>query len=287
MNDKPLVRNIFSPHSFPDPICNTANAIRHRKEDIMAPVWTRAALVAGVVGFVLWWGLSGGYANGATVQLSNVLSEGDAALCEEEFPSDARAMLVYQQNDGETKLSIMVDKARPNALFTVWLLLDGTSPLTGVVPTPMVPSHVVAELVPVTPPVGFPFGLQSPPFEASDGDTTVYMDSTDPAGTGPGFGTRTVVPNGFYTDRFGRGMFETRLDFELVGGAYPFNRIAIPGRVSPGDLARVSIGLNIPDVGVTPFAVVSHCKDEKGHGLVFRANPKTGDQGWFFFVPEP
>jgi hypothetical protein len=253
----------------------------------MAEFLTRAALIAGVVGFVLGWSLPGGYANGASVQLTNVLSKDDAALCEEEFPSDARARLVYQQKDGETWLRIMVDKARPNALFTVWVLLAAPSLLTGVEPTPMVPSDVVAELVPVTPPVGFPFGLQSPPFEAGDGDTMVYMDSTDPTGTGPGFGTRTVVPNGFYTDRFGRGMFETHLDFEVVGGAYSFDRVAIPGRVSPGDLRPVSIGLDIPDVGVTPFAVVSHCKDEKGHGLVFRANPETGDQGWFFFVPEP
>jgi hypothetical protein len=73
----------------------------------------------------------------------------------------------------------------------------------------MVPSNVVAELVPVTPPVGVAFGLQSPPFQAADGDTTMYMDTT-----GPGFGTRTAVPNGFYTDRCGQGMFEAHLDFE-------------------------------------------------------------------------
>jgi hypothetical protein len=258
------------------------------KEDIMARFVRRSTLVAGVIGFALWWSLSAGYANGATVQLSNVLSPGDAALCEEEFPSDATARLVYQQGDGHTQVRILVDKARPHALFTVWVILAKPSPLTGVEPTPMVPSDLVnQDLVDVTPPVDFPFGLKSPLFMPGDGDTTVYMDSTDPTGTGPGFGTRTVVPNGFYTDRFGRGMFETHLDFELVGGAYPFDRVAIPGRVSPGDLAPVSIGLNIPDVGVTPFAVVSHCKDEKGHGLVFRANPETGDQGWFLFVPEP
>jgi hypothetical protein len=119
----------------------------------------------------------------------------------------------------------------------------------------------------------------------ADGDKTVYDTFT--GDTGPGFGTRTVVPNGFNTDRFGRGMFETRLDFELVGGAYPFDRVVIPDRVSPGDLAAVSIGLDIPGVGVTPLAVVSHCKDEKGHGLAPRANDATGDQGWFLFVPEP
>jgi hypothetical protein len=254
----------------------------------MAQFLTRAALVAGAVGFALLSSLSGGYAYGATVELSNQLSAGNAALCEEEFPSDASARLVYQQGDGQTWVRILVDKARPNALFTVWVLLDMTigSPLTGVGATPMVPSDMVnQELVDVTPPVGFsegdnPLGLQMPPFELGDGDTTVYMTTT--GDTGPGFGTRTVVPNGFYTDRFGRGMFETHLDFELVlvGGAYPFDRVMIPDRVDPGDFDPVPIR-------ATPFVVVSHCKDEKGHGLLFRANDATGDQPWFFFVPEP
>jgi hypothetical protein len=245
------------------------------KEDIMARDVRRSTLVAGLVGFVFCWSLSGGDAIGASVQLTNVLSAQDAALCEEEFPSDATARLVYQQGAGHTQVRILVDKARPHALFTVWVILADLSPLTGVDATPMVPSDVVAELVPVTPPVGSAFGLQSPPFEAGDGDTSVYMDSTGP--TGPGFGTRSLVLNGFYTDGFGRGMFETHLDFELVGGMYPFDLVAIPGRVAPGQFDPVAIDANLP------FAIVSHCKDEKGHGLVFRANNATGDQAWFLF----
>jgi hypothetical protein len=67
---------------------------------------------------------------------------------------------------------------------------------------------------------------------------------------------------------------------------YPFDKVEIPGRVSPGALDPVAIGLNFPGVGVIPFGVVSHCKNEKGHGLLFRANDETGDQGWFLFVPE-
>jgi len=244
----------------------------------------RSALVAGTVGLALLSSLSGGYAFGATVELSNELvfmdnnGEENARLCEEQIPSDASARLVYQQGDGQTWLRINVDKARPNALFTVWVILADLSPLTGVDATPMVPSDLVDELVPVTPPVGFPiedFGLQSPPFQAGDGDTRVYMDTTGP--TGPGFGTRTVVPNGFYTDRFGRGMFEVHLDFELVGGAYPFDRVEIPDRVEPNDFPAVPINAN------PIFVIASHCKDEKGHGLVFRANNETGDQLWFFF----
>jgi hypothetical protein len=207
-------------------------------------------------------------------------------LCEEEIPSDARATLLLKQTHGQTWLSIIVNNARPHALFTVWVLL-GTdaasplpSPLTGAPATPMVRSDLVAALVPVTPRVGDPLvtvGLQSPPFQPGDGDTTVYMDNLGP--TGPAFGTRSLVPNGFYTNRFGWGIFTTHLDFELVGGTYPFDQVEIPGRVVQGALSPVPIRPNLP------FAIVSHCKDEKGHGLVFRANNATGDQPWFFYRP--
>ena len=37
------------------------------------------------------------------------------------------------------------------------------------------------------------------------------------------------MPNGFYTNRFGRGIFTTHLDFDPVRGAYPFEKVAIPG----------------------------------------------------------
>ncbi len=250
----------------------------------MVRILTRAALVLGIIGFVLCLSLSGAYAE--TVQLTNILSEENAALCEEESPSDASATLSFTQDDGETWLTISLADARPNALFSVWLLLDGTSPLTGASPEPMVPSDLVEDLVAVTPPLGSDFGLNGvdedgdPIFKATDGDTTVYMDSTGP--TGPGFGTRSLVLNGFFTDNSGTGMFERHLDFELVGGAYPFDKVKIPARVKLGELDPV-------DIRVPPnpaFAVVSHCKDEKGHGLVFRRdNVETGDQAWFLFFP--
>jgi len=65
-------------------------------------------------------------------------------------------------------------------------------------------------------------------------------DATHLAGSGP------------YTNRFGWGIFTTHLDFELVGGDYPFDKVAIPGRVEPGDLDSVPIR-------PVAFAVVSHC----------------------------
>jgi hypothetical protein len=234
--------------------------------------------------------LSGASARIEKVELTNVLAEfmgnngENARLCEEDIPSDARATLFLKQTHGNTWLTIIVNNARPHALFTVWVLLDTTinSPLTGAPATPMVRSDLVDDLVPVTPPRGLPFGLNGvdahgdPIFTEDDGDIRVYMDSTGP--TGPGFGTRSLVPNGFYTNRFGWGSFTTHLDFELVGDAYPFDKVEIPGRVVQGDLSPVPIR-------PIPFAIVSHCKDEKGHGLVFRANSATGDQAWFLYQP--
>ena len=243
----------------------------------MAHLLRRSALIAGVAGFILCVSLSGASARIEQVKLSNVLSEGNAALCEEDFPSDARATLFLKQTRGQTWLTIIVHNARPHALFTVWLFLSGLSPLTGVDAMPMVRSDLVDDLVEVTPPVGFEFGLQNPPFDSEDGDTTVYMTSTGP--TGPGFGTRSLIPNGFYTNRSGWGIFTTHLDFALVDGSYPFDKVEIPGRVAQGDFQPVPI---LPDF---PFGIVSHCKDEKAHGLVNRANDATGDQPWFFYEP--
>lgn len=186
----------------------------------MAHFVRRSTLVAGIVGCILCGSLSGAAARITRVELSNVLSKGDAALCEEAFPSDARATLFLQQTNQQTLLTILVHNARPHALFTVWVFLDGNSPLTGVAATPMVHSNLVDDLVRVTPTVESDVGLQSPPFQARDGDTTQYNDFHGP--TGPGFGTRSVIPTGFYTNRFGRGIFTTRLDFDPVDGAYPF-----------------------------------------------------------------
>ena len=124
-----------------------------------------------------------------------------------------------------------------------------------------------------TPPVGSDFGLQSPPFQSGDGDTTVYMDFR--GSTGPGFGTRGVVPNGFYTNRLGWGIFTAHLDFALEDGKYPFDKVEISKRVEKDEFDPVPID------PAFPFGIVSHCKDEKGHGLVNGANPATGDQFWF------
>lgn len=243
----------------------------------MAHVLRHFTLVAGVVGCILCGSLSDAVARIKRVELTNILSANNAALCEEEFPSDARATLFLQQTHGQTWLTIIVHNARPNALFTVWVFLDVISPLTGRDATAMVRSSMVnEELVNVTPPVGSDFGLQSPPFQPGDGDTTVYNDSGGP--TGPGFGTRSLVPNGFYTNRLGWGIFTAHLDFELEDGAYPFDKVEIPGKVNKGDLAP------IPIFSAIPFNIASHCKDEKGHGLVNKANNATSDQGWFDYV---
>ena len=141
----------------------------------MAHVVRRSALIAGVVGSILCGSLSGASARTDRVELSNVLSEADAALCEADFPSDARATLFLEQAHRQTWLTIIVHNARPHALFTVWVFLNGPSPLTGRDATPMVRSGLVDDLVQVTPPRGFRFGLNG-------------VDATGSPISGPGMG---------------------------------------------------------------------------------------------------
>jgi hypothetical protein len=78
----------------------------------------------------------------------------------------------------------------------------------------------------------------------------------------------------------GWGIFTAHLDFELEGGKYPFNKVMIPDRVKKDDFQPVPIDPALP------FGIVSHCKDEKGHGLVNWANFATSDQFWFAFEPK-
>jgi hypothetical protein len=64
--------------------------------------------------------------------------------------------------------------------------------------------------------------------------------------TGPDFGTRTVIPGGVCTERLGRGMFETRLDFALVGeeAVYPCSPPSDLLRMANATRCQVEIGVH-------------------------------------------
>lgn len=88
--------------------------------------------------------------------------------------------------------------------------------------------------------------------------------------TGPGNGT-SVQPNGAQTDEHGNASFLMKLDFPLVGGAYPFHRF--PG-FDPTDARLPAANPAIRPVAIpgrqAPYNVLiaSHCGDGIGHGLL-------------------
>jgi hypothetical protein len=185
--------------------------------------------------------------------------------CGGQFP-DARATFRLSQRAGESWIRIRLENARPETLYSVWavltpvpqpspLLFPGMnvgSPLTGARATPMVSSDVAADLLDLH--ILNPGGVNDP-----------------------------NPPNGFLTDAAGAGKFEADLDFPLLGGAYPFQRIV----VQPQDAAPAPVLDPVAfNFALTPppavFVVVSHCTDNMGHGLVPGAF-----ENWFRYAPAP
>ncbi|MDG2336183.1 MAG: hypothetical protein P8Q97_18410 [Myxococcota bacterium] len=178
--------------------------------------------------------------------------------CGGDFP-EARASLRWAQEDGRTRLRIHLSNGRPNTLYTVWLRLKGTdrdgwafggSPITGGGSTPLAPSTALEELL---------------------------------AATGPGNGSPTP-PNGFWTNRRGRGRMVLNLDFAFPAGAYPFDRADL-SEEALSDLAvlfpeyrLIPTALVDANVSEAPFTLrlASHCTDDLSHGLTPGAR-----EGWF------
>ena len=168
------------------------------------------------------------------------------AQCDGEFPAASAKVAVSQRADSST-VTITVERARPNTLFTTWLRLRakspdsdaasfGGSPITDAGSTPLAPTTAMADLV--------------------------------AAAEGPGV---IDVANGFWTDEEGNGILQVTLDFPFVDGAYPFHKY---------DPALPPVAI----VGA-PFApfmlrLVSHCIDDLGHG-VNAANREP----WFDWSP--
>ena len=244
----------------------------------MARFCTRPALVAGVVSAVLSVSLSGADALG-TVELTTIFPRNDMermACATEDNPDahfpDARATLSLFQIDGGTLLSITVEDARPNTLYSVWLRVVA-NPLTGAISAPMVPTPVIEELVAVTPDAGLNRNPDFSPF--------VFPEGVGDDGAG-----EENPLNGFRTDNEGNGSLRLLLDFPVLKGAYPFQK---------ADLSAFGIELTAMEADsapvafkARPFTVVSHCPDDRGHGLLNRVpdDPMTFDQPWFRFDPE-
>ena len=158
----------------------------------------------------------------------------------------ASANIQVDQFMERTTISVTLSGAKPDTLYTTWLRLKGTdpvsgesyggSPITGAGSTALAPSTEVGVL----------FDMMNGPGEAA-------------------------AYNAFWTDASGNGQLEVELDFGLIGGAYPFPNY-------DPTLEEVAI-VGAPDA---PFMIriASHCTDGLAHGLV------QGDrETWFNWSP--
>ena len=148
-------------------------------------------------------------------------------------------------------LEIELEDAKPDTLYTVWVRMKGQahgttfggSPITGGGATPLAHSS--------------------------------HLDQLVADWIGPGSPT---AGNAFNTDSKGKGKFKVDLDFPVVGGAYPFNRMSHAAHLdaqtkNPAATPSPTAIVNPADTGIgpggTPFMirVISHCQDGLAHGL--------------------
>jgi hypothetical protein len=178
----------------------------------------------------------------------------------------AKARLKLKQIGDKSLVKVILKNGRPNTLYSVWLRVKGAdqdgnafggNPLTNGGATPLVPGTSLDALE------------KNSPWNSS-GSTT--------------------IENGLTTDAAGSGRLVIRLDFPLLGGSYPFNKISnaslenIRHVENPSASAIPVAIVNPREMNVTaPFSlrIISHCQDDLGHGLS-PANRET----WFDWPPE-
>lgn len=172
----------------------------------------------------------------------------------------ARASLEISQKGSGSGVEIEIKDGRPNTLYTVWVRMKGQAHGTTFGGSPMT-------------------GGGATPLAHTDGLVQLVADWV-----GPGSANQ---PNGFRTNSEGEGEFDVDLDFPVVGGAYPFNRMPHDSHLlaqtkNPAATPSPTAIVNPADVGIGPgsspfmIRVVSHCQDDTGHGL----SPATREP-WF------
>lgn len=214
-------------------------------------------LVAGIIA-----GMSGAVQAGSSDTIDGFMSRIDADAPSGDKVSTVRANcgggvdgfdgasaeIEVSQKGNTSKVEIELEGGVPNTLYTVWVRLKGAShgasfggsPITGGGATPLAHSDGLAQLV------------------------------ADWVGAGS-----PTQPNGFITDANGDGELKVDLDFPVVGGAYPFNRMAhddhLLAQTKNPDAQPIPTAIVNPadSLIAAPFIIrmVSHCQDQTGHGL--------------------
>jgi len=161
---------------------------------------------------------------------------------------DATAFIEISQRGSESEVEIELKDGKPDTLFTVWVRMKGAAHGTGFGGSPMTN------------------GGATPLAHSSHLDQLV----TDWVGTGS-----PTAGNSFTTDANGEGEFNVKLDFPVVGGAYPFNRMSHTAHLlaqtkNPDANPDPTAIVNPADTGVDAgflIRVISHCQDGLTHGL--------------------
>ncbi len=170
----------------------------------------------------------------------------------------ARARVQLIERAGGSSLFFIVNGAKPDTLYTVWLRLAGVdsagdayggSPLMGIPVTPLIASDDLPDQLAIT-----------LPHAGSD-----------------------ELANGFRTDANGNGRLSLNVDFPMRSGAYPFQRF--PGFDELEDDIALTNDDNVARLGgesaaIRPVAITdgsqapatiliaSHCVDDVAHGLL-------------------
>ncbi|ETX04618.1 MAG: hypothetical protein ETSY2_27790 [Candidatus Entotheonella gemina] len=169
---------------------------------------------------------------------------------------NASASIDIDREDGTTEVEIEVENVAPNTLYTVWLLHEELNPLTVNRPfTSLVNPSDIAGLATYT-----PASALSP--------TAIALGLAGDDGSGS-----VNATNGFRTDDEGEGEIELALNFPLIKGACQYQEF-------DGSLKAIATG-NTQDLGGFRLVIVSHCADDRAHGLV---DQDTGtDETWFIY----
>jgi len=205
------------------------------------------------------WLLAGALVLTAFDQASGQTYLMDTVYAGSEYPN-ASAELTYSLANGSTGVEINVSNAAPDQFYSIWLKLDGISPLTGIDAVPLAGVSELASLA-----------LSTPDEKLTPAAKSLGLVGDDGSGAASG-------PNGFITDANGDAVHSLTLDFPLVeGGMFSFDQF--DSSLSPVPL------------GSTPFLLnaLSHT-DQVGHGLFPDGGPGTAAP-WFwtphYAVPEP
>lgn len=173
--------------------------------------------------------------------------------------ADAAAHLTIRQSAVASEVTVVLENARPDTLFTLWVrpmgktpdgAMFGGNPLMKIPGVAMIPATELPRAVAM---------IKSPSGNAS---------------------------NGFMSDANGNGSVTLKVDFPIVGGAYPFDRFqdfdaqnAVYNQTPPRAIPVAVVG----KAAGAPFTIrlTSHCADNLSHRLV--AGPH---EAWFDWLAD-